>query len=146
MSDKFSFESINEKNIHGIRELKHLRNENLHRFVSGHININSMKNKFESLVEYVGNNLDILKISETKIDDTFPDSQFLIESFSISYRLYRTAKGEEILILPYIRQDILSKYLKKTTVSESFEGLFVELNLRSKNGFSDAHIALITKK
>ena len=105
-----------------------------------------MKNKFESLVEYVGNNLDILKISETKIDDTFPESQFLIESFSISYRLYRTAKGGEILILPYIRQDILSKYLKKTTVSESFEGFFVELNLRSKNGFSDAHITFITKK
>ena len=32
----------------------------------------------------------------------------------------------------YIRQDIPSKYIQKITVNESFEGLFVELNLRSK--------------
>ena len=33
-------------------------------------------------------------ISETKIDDTSPDSHFLIEVFSVPYRLDRTAKGE----------------------------------------------------
>ena len=32
-------------------------------------------------------------VSETKIDDTFPESQFLIEGFSTPYRLDRTAKG-----------------------------------------------------
>ena len=31
-------------------------------------------------------------VSETKIDDTFPESQFLIEGFSTPYRLDRTAK------------------------------------------------------
>ena len=35
-------------------------------------------------------------ISETKINDTFPDSQFLIQGFSLPYRLDRTAKGEGI--------------------------------------------------
>ena len=33
-------------------------------------------------------------ISETKADDTFPDSQFLTKGFSRPYRLDRTAKGE----------------------------------------------------
>ena len=69
-------------------------------------------------------------VSETKIDDTFPESQFLIEGFSTPYRLDRTAKGGGILL--YIRQDIPSKYIKKITVNESFEGFFVEINLRSK--------------
>ena len=53
-------------------------------------------------------------VSETKIDDTFPQSQFLMEGFSKPYRLDRTGKGGGIL--PYIRQDIPS----------------VETNLRSK--------------
>ena len=99
-------------------------------FIIGHININAIRNKFESLVKYVGNNLDILLVSQTKIDDTFPETQFLKEGFSTTYRLDRTAKGGEILL--YIRQNIPSKYLKKNTLNESFEGFFVDLNLRSK--------------
>ena len=70
-----------------------------------------MKSKSESLVKYVDNNLDIFMLSETKIDDTFPESQFLIESFSVPYRLDQTGKGRGILL--YIRQDIPSKYLQK---------------------------------
>ena len=50
-------------------------------------------------------------VSEAKIDDIFPESQFLIEGFSTPYILDRTAKGVGILL--YIRQDIPSKYLKK---------------------------------
>ena len=60
--------------------------------------INSIRNKFESLVRFVSNNLDILKVSEKKIDDTFPESQFLIEGFSKPFRLDRTAKGGRISI------------------------------------------------
>ena len=60
-----------KKNTYGIRDFKHLRNENPFRVIIGHITINSIRNKFEPLVKYVGNNLDILMVSETKIDDTF---------------------------------------------------------------------------
>ena len=44
-------------------------------------------------MSFINNNLDILMISETKTDDTFPDSQFLIKGFSVPYRLDHTAKG-----------------------------------------------------
>ena len=44
--------------------------------------------------------------------DTFPEAQFLIEGFSTPYRLDWTAKGGGILF--YIRQNIPSKYLKKS--------------------------------
>ena len=54
-------------------------------------------------------------ISETKIDDTFPESQFLIEGFSNPFR-----------------EDIPCRCIKQTTLNNSFEGFFVELNLRSK--------------
>ena len=69
-------------------------------------------------------------ISETKIDDTFPESQFLIEGFSNPFRLDRTAKGGGILL--YKREDIPCRCIKQTTLNNSFEGFFVELNLRSK--------------
>ena len=81
-------------------------------------------------MKLVSNNLDILMISETKTDDAFPDSQFLIEGFSSPYRLDRTSKGGRILL--YIREDIPSKYIKNVKIDKSFEGFFVEINLRSK--------------
>ena len=81
-------------------------------------------------MKYDSNNLDILMVSEAIIDDTFPESQFLMEDFLTPYRLDRIAKGGGILL--HIRQDIPAKYIKKITVNESFEGFFVELNLRSK--------------
>ena len=69
-------------------------------------------------------------VSETKIDDTFPESQFLIKGFSKPFRLDRTAKSGEILL--YIREGIPCRYIKQITLNNSFKGFFVELNLKSK--------------
>ena len=44
----------------------------------GHLNINSLRNKFEILVPSIAVTLDILMISETKFDEPYPVSQFLI--------------------------------------------------------------------
>ena len=46
-----------------------------------HLNINSIRNKIEGLKFLVAKNVDILVISETKLDETFPTSQFLIDGF-----------------------------------------------------------------
>ena len=40
--------------------------------ILGHLNINLIRNKFNALTYVIGNNIDIIPISETKIDDTFP--------------------------------------------------------------------------
>ena len=50
--------------------------------VTGHLNINSIRNKFELLSFLIGGKVDILLISETKIDSTFPTSQFLMGVYS----------------------------------------------------------------
>ena len=47
-----------------------------------HININSLINKIELVVDQVKGNIDVLMISETKIDDSFPPGDFLIGGFS----------------------------------------------------------------
>ena len=59
--------------------LNELRVDNLHRIIFAHININSWRNKF-----------DILGISETKLNDSFPASNFIIEGFALPFRLDRT--------------------------------------------------------
>ena len=70
-------------------------------------------------------------ISETKIDDSFPLTQFLIEGFTTPYRLDRNGSGGGILV--YIRKDIRSKLIP--TDFSNREGFFLELNVRKRNGF-----------
>ena len=67
-----------------------------------------MRNKFESVAKYVGNNPDILTVPETKIDVV------LFEGFPTFSRLDCTAKSGGVLF--YVRGNIPSKYLKKFTV------------------------------
>ena len=59
--------------------------------IIGHLNINSIHNKFEMLSMSVVQYVDILVLSETKLDSTFPSIQFLINSFSVPHRLDRNS-------------------------------------------------------
>ena len=45
-----------------------------------------MQSKFEMLKDVIGNTIDILLISETKLGDTFPLSEFNLEGFTHPYR------------------------------------------------------------
>ena len=53
---------------------------------------------------------DILMISETRIDGSFPLSQFMIDGFSMLYLPDRKAHGGGILV--YFRNNITAKLLK----------------------------------
>ena len=64
--------------------------------IIGHLNINSVRNKFSSLQQTVLSKTDILLLSETKIDNPFPDSQFFAEGFKI-YHEDRTKTGVGLL-------------------------------------------------
>ena len=90
-------------------KLKDIRIANLNRIVISHININSIRNKFELLAEAVMGNVDILMVTEKKIDKSFPTSQFIRPGFTPPYRFDRTKESEGILA--YIREDIPSKLL-----------------------------------
>ena len=65
-----------------------LKNPNSLTFV--HINMNSIRNKFEMLHEVIGNNIDVLLISETKLGASFPLRQLILNGFTPPYRLERT--------------------------------------------------------
>ena len=63
-------------------ELNNLRLKSLNRLTSAHLNINSVGNKFNSLSDIIENNIDILMISERKLDSSFPNGQFQIHGYS----------------------------------------------------------------
>ena len=63
--------------------------------------------------------VDILVLTETKLDNSFPTNQFLIEGYSEPFRL-----------LVYIREVIPCKKLKSHSFAEDIEGIFIEINLR----------------
>ena len=86
------------------------------------LNINS-QGKFDSLVQMLHNNLDILLISETKIDSLFPTAQFQIGY--TTYTLDRNANGWGILL--YIWEDISSTLLNSDMSIESFS---IKINVR----------------
>ena len=105
-----------------------IRLKNINRLLIGNLNINSISGKFDQLKILVQGKLDVLVITETKLDSSFPKGQFLIEGFSEPYRFDRNRHGGGILI--YVREDISSKELKKYTFPGDIEGIFVEINLR----------------
>ena len=107
-------------------KLKNTRLKNPNRLIIAQLNINSLLNKFDSLVRMLHNNLDILLISETKIDSSFPTTQFQIEGYT-TYRLDRNTNGEGILL--YIREDMPSTLLNSDISIEIFS---IEINIRKK--------------
>ena len=96
-----------------------------------HININSLRNKFDMLTNSVTEYIDILMISETKLDNTFPYVLYHLKDFSNPYRLDRNCHGGGILV--YVRGNIPSNLVKLDQNFGNFEGLFIELELSNKN-------------
>ena len=102
------------------------------KIIVGHLNINSLRNKFEALQFIINRNLDIILLSETKLDDSFPSAQFMLKNFGIPYRFDRNSNGGGLLL--YVREDIPSKFLKVKSDC-NIESICVEVNLRKRKWF-----------
>ena len=122
--------SEKEKNKIQNINLKSLREENPDRPIFAQININSIRNKFQFLASQVINNVDVLLVSETKLDDSFPTAQFLLDGFLKPHRLDRCSNGDWLLL--YIKDDIPSRLLTDHRLPDNVECLFTEINIRNK--------------
>ena len=65
-------------------------------------------------------------ISETKLDESFPLDQFLLDGYSVPFRFDRNWNGGGILL--YIREDTSSKLLSMN----KNRWFFLEINVRNK--------------
>ena len=75
----------------------------------GHLNVNSIRNKFVSIQELIKRTFDIFLISETKTDDSFPNAQCEIEDYK-SFRKDWDAFGGGLLF--YVNEKLNCRSLE----------------------------------
>ena len=66
--------------------LKSVRRKNLRRIIFAYLNINSLRNKVDALLDQMKGSVHILLISETKLNESFPVGQFKITNFTSPFR------------------------------------------------------------
>ena len=104
--------------------LTQIRIKNPKQLINAHLNINSLRNKFDQLKILVQ---DILMVTESKLDDTFPDSQFHIPGYKVPFPKDRNKLGGWIIV--FVRDDISCKNLD-VRIPEDIEALILEIHLR----------------
>ena len=85
---------------------------------------------FEFLNSMVNGFLDILLVTECKINDSFPTAQFHMQGYSTPFRLDRNSDGGGILL--YVREGIPAKLINNINFVNDIEAMFIENNLRKK--------------
>ena len=130
--------------------LQKLRVINVNRFIIGHINISLLRNRFEISKDCIKCIVDIWLIPETKLDESFPITQFKIEGFTTPYRRDIDKNGGCVLL--YVKVDIPSKQVSLKSDDTNIENFFIGINLRKKkvafrkSGSYDPHSNLIETK
>ena len=100
----------------------------MNRIVLAHLKINYLRNKLDLLADQIKGNVDVLAISETKLDDSFPAGQFKIPGYASPFRLDRNQNGDGILV--FVREDIAVKFL--SSEEKPIETFFFEPNFYIK--------------
>ena len=93
-----------------------------------YLNINSIRNKFDDLCLFIQQDLDIVCIAETKIDESFPTSQFLMNGFQKPLRLDVSNRSGGILV--YIKNYLKNVHLLKFNLPEDIQAIPFFINLR----------------
>ena len=113
-----------------LEQLREIRISNPKKVIMGHLNINSIPNKLEGIMGIVGKDLDIFLISERKIDDSFPETQFSYKGYSKPHRKDRKLGAGGLLL--YINENIPSRELTEHTLPDDVEIMCVEINLKKQ--------------
>ena len=84
LTDQSEKKSINATS-NSLSNIKEIRIGKANKVTIGNSNINSIINKFGQLKETVLKYIDILVVNETKLDETFLESLFLMDGFCKPY-------------------------------------------------------------
>ena len=99
----------------------------MHKIIFPHLNINSIRSKFDQLSDMIRTHIAVLMTSESKLDNSFSDGKFLIEGYRASFRLDWNKLGGGVMLS--VRSDIPTKLIY---FDIGFESFFFELNFRRK--------------
>ena len=121
---------LSSNKVDCFKELKHLHLKCPKNITMAYININFIRNKFDNFSSLISDKVDVLVIAETKIDSSFPASQFTINGFKKPYRL--DVSGNSGGILVYIRDDLISRQLDVLSTHPDIQVVPFELNVRKQ--------------
>ena len=111
------------------QDLRLVRNRCRNNVIISHLNINSLRNKFHDLSDLFSDRLvDILFISETKLDSTFTQAQFDAPGYN-SFRKDRNCHGGGLLA--YIRSDLPARRSPDLELSR-IESLIIEITINNR--------------
>ena len=114
---------INEETNEDILNILHKHSSD--RLMFGNLNINSINTKFDQIEFLMEGKVDILVMTETKLDNSFPTNQFLIEGYLFVIEKIYPVKSWNLIALRRIMKLFLMK-----------------LNWENVNGFYLQHIIL----
>ena len=81
--------------LHENSRLKEMKIQSSDKLILGHLNINSIRNKFEALKFIIEQKIYTFMMSEIKLDDSFLTAQFLSKGFSTLTDLIKILKAIE---------------------------------------------------
>ena len=115
---------------HPFPSIKALKLENVNRLIIANLNINSIKENFESFKSFVSGNIDIVVVNECKTDTSFTQSQFSIAGYHLPFRKDRNLMGGGVMI--FVREDIPCKEIRTVNDELNIEGIFYLLEITSR--------------
>ena len=95
-----------------LQQWRHERLKHNENPVKGYLNLSSLQNKLTDLrviLKYLS--LDYLVLSETKLDESFPNVQFTLDRYKIRARRDRNTFG--VGLIEYIRKSLICKRIVK---------------------------------
>ena len=110
--------------------LKRLRHSHVNNVVFSYLSINYIRNKFGDLDKIVDGNIDILCIAEKKLDESFPNNQFVLVGYHLPYRIDITAKKGSLMV--FVKSHIPSRRLNDFKIPSNIQIIPFEINLRKK--------------
>ena len=114
------------------KKLNEIREQNINKIIIAELNIYSIRNKFGQLAEYINNNVDILLIVETKLDDSFTINHFHNEGYQ-QFRADRPSNGGSLLL--YVNSNIPAKQIDGNVIPPDVETINIEINLWKRKWF-----------
>ena len=101
--------------------------------IFSYLNINLIRNKFDSVRAAIVNYVDIFIAAETTINQSFSTAQFVIDGFHKSFRLDATGKSGGLLV--YVRPYLPLHQLIKHEISLDIQAFVFEISLRKEKWF-----------
>ena len=109
--------------------MKSLRKKFENNVLLGYININSIRNKLLGLFSVLENDFDILSIAETKLDLSFPNSQFSIKGYKSPIRLDVSDCSGGLMV--YVKNGLSIIHLKGFVLPKDIQIIPLQVNLQN---------------